>query len=94
LNYTRGGPKSTKSSVPVRSRLPNQADHAPDGDDDADAHQESHPARPVGGICHTFGCLALAVLPPGEPVPDEQCQTETDNQFGEDVVDSKQLGHG
>jgi hypothetical protein len=67
--------------------LGEQRDRSPSGHQQSDNHQERHPTASELRILDTFGGPALPVVPPGQPVADEQRQPEADHELGEKVLD-------
>jgi hypothetical protein len=95
LNYTRRQ-VSEYQKVTDRSKAvsADEADETPDCHQHPYTHQESHPPRPICGILDAFRRFALPVLPPGEAVSNQQSEAQSDDELGEEVVDSKKFGHG
>lgn len=62
--------------------LVDEADDAPGCHDDAHRHQKSDPAGAIRCLVDSLRNNSLAVLPPGQTIPDQQGQTETNDQFG------------
>lgn len=95
LNYTRGQ-VSEYQKVTANSKAfsADQANDTPDRHQHTDPHQEPHPSRTVGGVLDSFRGLALPVLQPGQAITYEQGEAQSDDQFREQIVDSKKFGHG
>ena len=70
-----------------------QGDRAPDRHQHSDDDQKRNPARPILGLFHSLGGLSSAMLPPGEAVAQEQGETETEDQFREQVFDVEEVAH-
>ncbi len=71
-----------------------ESHRAPDTQKESDCRQEHNSPWPILGVFNPFGGLALTVLPPGQPISDEQGKTETEDQLRQKVLEVEQVSHG
>lgn len=73
--------------------LGEQGHCSPDGHHHANNHEESHPARPILGRFDPHRRLSATVFPPGEPIADKEGKPQSNDQFGEQVLDIEEVAH-
>lgn len=79
--------QGTKGQVP--RELADQGYDSPDGHQDPNNHEEAGATGTELGVVDPFRDLAAPVLPPSQTVADEQRQTESNDQFGKEIVDAQ-----
>ena len=73
--------------------LGEQRDRSPGRHQDSDDHEKGDTTHPELGVLHSRRGLSLAMAPPGEPVADEEGETETEDQLREQVLEVEDVAH-
>lgn len=66
----------------------------PDREQDPDHREKHHPTGTKLRILDTSGRLPTTVSPPGQTVPDQQSQAQSQHELGEETLEVEDVAHG